>query len=171
MAAPIAEKRGNTGAAEYVNKRSTLDRIGTGFAGVCFCVLEDRNRGWIYPNIKNSQRYAPLYTLVGAGHRGKSCRLTDRFFDISENRVQKLDSLGEELRDGSKDTFIMLQMRPKSLSLNRSANVRGKSYNTFPCGLYLPTGGSSRVFGLKTPRNLTTAKLTTIVMHGISQGR
>ena len=39
VAALSAEKVDNTGAAEYVNKRSTLYRIGTGFAGVGFCVL------------------------------------------------------------------------------------------------------------------------------------
>ena len=52
VAAPSAEKGGNTGAAEYVNKRLTLDRIATGFAGAYFCVFEDRDEGWIYPNIK-----------------------------------------------------------------------------------------------------------------------
>ena len=83
MATPSAERGDNTGAAEYVNKRLTLDRIGTGFVGVCFCVPEDRDRGWIYPNTKkkNSHRYAPLYSLVGTGHRKINCRLTDRVFD------------------------------------------------------------------------------------------
>ena len=49
------------------------------------------------------------------------CRLTVQVFDnISENRVQKLDSLGKELREGGTDTFIMFQMKPKTLSWNRS---------------------------------------------------
>ena len=68
-----------------------------------------------------------------------SCRLTDRVLDnISENRVQKLDSLGKELRNGGMDTFTMFQMRPKALSWNSSANLRGKSYNIFPCDPYVP---------------------------------
>ena len=47
VAAPSAEKGDNTGAAEYVKRRSTLDQIGTGFAAARFCVFEDVDRGWI----------------------------------------------------------------------------------------------------------------------------
>ena len=56
---------------------------------------------------------------IGTGHREISCML---FFDnISENRMQKLDSLGKELRHGSTDTFIIFQMRHKTLSWSRGA--------------------------------------------------
>ena len=80
--------------------------------------------------------------------------MTNRVFDdMSENRVQKLDSLGEELRDGSTDTFIIFQMRPKALSRNRSANLRGQSCNLFfpvTCTYYssqLETGFPTHQFG------------------------
>ena len=79
-----------------------------------------------------------IYTVHCTGHREISCRWTDRVFDnISENRVQKLDCLGKELRDGSTDTSIMFQMKPEALSWNRNANLRGKSYNIFPRDLYI----------------------------------
>ena len=81
---------------------------------------------------QKQQKYAPLYSLIGTGHREISCRLTDRVFDNISVNLQKLDSLGNELRDGSTGTFIMFQLRPKALSWNRSANLRGKSFSIFP---------------------------------------
>ena len=69
VAAPSAEKGDNTGTAEYVNKRLTLDRIGTGFVGVCFCVFEDRDRGWIDPNWPNVCPALPISRYRSQGNK------------------------------------------------------------------------------------------------------
>ena len=65
LAAPSAEKGDNTGAAEYANKRLTLERIGTDCVGICFCVFEDRDRGWIYRNMKEKQPKVCPALLIG----------------------------------------------------------------------------------------------------------
>ena len=84
MVAPSAEKGDSTGVAEYRNKQLTLDRIqgprdriGTGFAGVGFCVL---SRTWsrtdIYKYFKKQPKVwtVPLISRYRSrASRGDSC--------------------------------------------------------------------------------------------------
>ena len=128
---------------------------------------KSRYRTDISKYFKKQQKYAPLYSLIGTGHREISCRLTDRVFDNISGNLQKLDSLGNELRDGSTGTFIMFQLRPKALSWNRSANLRGKSYSIFPvaCSTY-PLANPSARFGEANGQHFSS-----LLTYGLSRRR
>ena len=74
VAAQGAEKGDNTGLAEYVDTQLTLDRSG-GFAGACFGIFEDRDRGWKDPNIKKQPKVCRCTALLISSYRSQGNKL------------------------------------------------------------------------------------------------